>query len=136
MTVFDKDAIKSNKDMASLRFYKCNGIFSNKIFRTCPAYPKLHVANGEPLVSQPQEEIDYHQKTKGVSDQAVKLMNRIDFIEIIDSLEEVYIKDDFGIYIIYDCVLQDMKSIEDELCKVGSYFINKSEVLLDPQSKP
>jgi hypothetical protein len=49
MTVFDEHAIK-NKDMASLRFYKCNGMFSNKIFRTCPAYPKLHTANGEPLV--------------------------------------------------------------------------------------
>ena len=29
-----------------------------------------------------------------------------------------------------------MKSLEDELIKVGSYFVNKSEVLLDPASKP
>jgi hypothetical protein len=32
-------------------------------------------------------------------------MNRIDFIEINEELEEVYVRDDFGIYIIYDCVL-------------------------------
>ncbi len=63
-------------------------------------------------------------------------MNRIDFIEINEQLREVYVKDDFGIYIIYDCVLQDMKFLEDELCKVGSYFLHKAEVLLDPNSKP
>jgi hypothetical protein len=63
-------------------------------------------------------------------------MNRIDFIEINEELEEVYVRDDFGIYIIYDCVLQDMKCLEDELCKVGSYFLHKSEVLFDQSSSP
>jgi hypothetical protein len=63
-------------------------------------------------------------------------MGRIDFVEIDESLEEVYIKDDFGIYILYDCVLQDMKFLEDELCKVGSFYLHKSEVLIDPKSKP
>lgn len=63
-------------------------------------------------------------------------MNRIDFIEINDTLQEVYVKDDFGIYIMYDCVLQDMKFMEDELIKLGSYYINKSEVLIDPKKRP
>jgi hypothetical protein len=39
-------------------------------------------------------------------------MGRIDFFEVNEQLKEVYVKDDFGIYIIYDCVLQDMKFIE------------------------
>ena len=45
--------------------------------------------------------------------------------------EEVYVKDDFGIYIMYDAVLQDMKQMEDDLVKIGSYFIQKQEVLQD-----
>lgn len=59
-------------------------------------------------------------------------MGRIEFIEINEQLKEVYIRDDFGIYIIHDCVFQDMKSLEDELIKLGSYYIHKSEILQDP----
>ena len=62
-------------------------------------------------------------------------MGRIEFVEINENTGEVFIKDDFGIYIIYDCVLQDMKCLEEELIKVGSYFIQKGEVLLDPYQK-
>lgn len=62
-------------------------------------------------------------------------MGRIETVEINEKEKEVYIKDDFGIYIIYDCVLQDMKYLEEELCKVGSLFLNKSELLLDPSEQ-
>lgn len=59
-------------------------------------------------------------------------MGRIEFIELDEEKMEVYIKDDYGIYIMYDCVLQDMKCLEDELIKIASFFLHKSEVLLDP----
>jgi len=39
-------------------------------------------------------------------------MGRIDFVEIEESTQEVFIKDDLGVYIIYDCVLQDMQTLE------------------------
>lgn len=61
-------------------------------------------------------------------------MGRIDFIELNEDLMEVYVRDDFGIYIVYDCVLQDMKTLEDEICKIGSHYLNKTELLLDPTS--
>ena len=32
-------------------------------------------------------------------------MGRIEFVEINEAIKEVYIKDDFGSYILYDCVL-------------------------------
>lgn len=62
-------------------------------------------------------------------------MGRIDFIEINEDEMEVYVKDDFGIYVVYDCVLQDMKVLEDELCRIASHYLNKTEVLLDPTSQ-
>ena len=71
----------------------------------------------------------------GVSEKSLKLMGRIDKVELDEKKEEVYIKDDFGVYIIYDCVLQDMKGIEDELIKIASYFLSKSEVLQDVHSE-
>lgn len=59
-------------------------------------------------------------------------MGRIDHIELNEITHEVYVKDDFGVYIMYDCVLQDMQSLEGELCKIASFYLNKSELLLDP----
>jgi hypothetical protein len=43
-------AIENIKDMASLRSYKLNGLFNNKVFSTCPSHPKFHASHGEPLV--------------------------------------------------------------------------------------
>jgi hypothetical protein len=134
MTVFDSKAIGNMKDMASLRMYKCNGFFNNRVFSTCPAYPKFHDTYGEPTQHSPECDVN-NQETyakSGVSERSVKLMGRIDTIEINEEIQEVYVKDDFGIYILYDCVFQDMKGLEEELIRVGSYYINKSEVLLDP----
>ena len=58
-------------------------------------------------------------------------MGRVDHIELDEEQEEVYVKDDFGVYILYDCVLQDMQGMEEELVKICSYYIHKSEVLQD-----
>ena len=56
-------------------------------------------------------------------------MGRVDHIELDEVQEEVHVKDDFGVYILYDCVLQDMKGMEEELIKICSYYINKAEEL-------
>ncbi len=62
-------------------------------------------------------------------------MGRIDHVEISEETQEVFVKDDLSIYIIYDCVLQDMSTLEEELCKIASYYINRAEVLIDPTAK-
>lgn len=50
MMVFDFENLSDLKNMASLRHYKCNGLFNNKVFSTCPSFPKFHSSHGEPLV--------------------------------------------------------------------------------------
>lgn len=136
MTVFDEEVIAEMKDMATLRGYKTNGLFNNRIFDTCPSFPKFHATHGEPIVRMSEaEEMDRTSQGKSIADRSIKLMGRIDFFEVNERLKEVYVKDDFGIYIIYDCVLQDMKFIEQELLKVGSYFLHRSEALLDPEKQ-
>lgn len=132
MTVFDPKVIQGMKNMASVRMYKCNGTFNNKVFSTCPAAPKFHCTFGEPTMRQTEdEEMDNKKSQGGITKQSLKLMGRIDHIELDEQLEEVYVKDDFGIYIIYDCVMQDMKCMEEEMIKICSYYINRAEVLQD-----
>ena len=43
----------------------------------------------------------------------------------------ILVKDDFGIYIIYDCAFLDVESLENEIVKIASFFINKIEPVLD-----
>ena len=71
---------------------------------------------------------------KYATDESIKLMGRVDHIEIDEKNKEVYIKDDFGIYILYECVLGDMKDLEDEILKIGSYYIGKHEQLVNTET--
>jgi hypothetical protein len=133
MMVFEEKIIQELKDMASLRNYKSNGLFSNKVLETCPSYPKYHAMHGEPLSHLPlDEEISRGNQFRSISENSINLMGRIEKIEIDESAKEVYIKDDFGLYIMYDCVLQDMTCLEKELVRIGSYFLHRAEVLQDP----
>ena len=50
-------------------------------------------------------EMDAKKSQGGITKQSLKLMGRVDHIELDEAQEEVYIKDDFGVYILYDCVL-------------------------------
>ena len=136
MAVFDQKVINNMKDMASVRMYKCNGTFNNKVFSTCPSVPKFHCTFGEPTMRQTEDlEMDAKKSQGGITKQSLKLMGRVDHIELDEAQEEVYIKDDFGVYILYDCVLQDMKFMEEEMIKICSFFINKSEVLQDTHTE-
>ena len=70
---------------------------------------------------------------KHISDEGVKLMGRVDHAEIFEKTREVYVKDDFGIYVLYECSMQDMRDLEDELLKIGSYYIAKHEYLVNTE---
>lgn len=41
------------------------------------------------------------------------------------------VKDDFGIHVLYDSAFTDMRTMEQELLKICSFYINKAEPLLD-----
>ena len=57
------------------------------------------------------------------------------YFEEIDEIVEysdklIRIKDNKGNYIIYEATLSDMKQLEDEFCKIGTYYIQKKEKLI------
>ena len=49
--------------------------------------------------------------------------------------EDVLIRDENGILLVYDAALQDMAEVEKELVKIGTYFIRKQEFILDVEIK-
>ena len=69
MTVFDDKLLKEMKNMATLKMYKSNGLFSNRVFDTCPSYPKYHAVHGEPVERMTlDEEFDRKTQFKSVSE--------------------------------------------------------------------
>ena len=38
----------------------------------------------------------------------------------------VHVRDSVGLYVIYDCALDDLKELEEEILSIGSYFIDKA----------
>jgi hypothetical protein len=83
LTVFDQKVIQEMVDMPSVRQYKNNGYFNSQIMQTCPAFPKVHFAFGEATVRETEDlETDHSKKRGGISEKSIKLMGRIDKIEL------------------------------------------------------
>lgn len=62
--------------------------------------------------------------------QAMKLMGRIDKIEE-NSNGYFIVTDDYQVNLMYDATFADMRSLEQEMLKIVSFYINKIEPLQD-----
>ena len=40
----------------------------------------------------------------------------------------VHVRDAIGLYVVYDCALEDIKELEEEIVAIGSYFIEKASL--------
>jgi hypothetical protein len=58
-------------------------------------------------------------------------MDTRDKVVVDETKEEITIIDNYGIKIVYEEALNDMMEIEEELLKIGSYYINKHEFVGD-----
>lgn len=55
------------------------------------------------------------------------MMGRSDHI-VYNKHHDLYlVKDDFGVCVLYDCTILDLGNLEQDLVRIGSYFINKTE---------
>ena len=58
------------------------------------------------------------------------LLGRIDFYKE-HSDTTMLVQDDYGVNIMYDCAMADMRVLEQEMLLIISYFINKIEPTQD-----
>jgi len=71
--------------------------------------PRFHASFGEPSEITPSYvERDREHYNSSISKESLKLINRIDTIEIDIAKKEVFVMDDFRIYILYECAFTDM----------------------------
>ena len=100
----------SSFSLVDLKKIRLRGNFHEKHLSTCPILPRFHATFGEPSEIQPEyvQKDREEAKEEQISRGAMKYLNRIDHIEIDEKRSEVFVKDDFGIYLMYECSLSDM----------------------------
>jgi len=114
-------------DLKKIRY---RGKFHEKNLSTCPILPRFHASYGEPSEVGPNFQ-EHEKMSHSVPKDSMKMMNRVDHVEIDIEQQEVLIKDDYNIYIMYECALSDMQVLEEEMLRIGSYYISRLEELYD-----
>ena len=64
-------------------------------------------------------------------DETQKLVGRADKIYKHKETDLMLVIDDFDIHILYDASIKDLKTLEKEVLKICSFYINKMEPLID-----
>ena len=108
--------------------YKYNGLFNPHSLSTCPMLPKYHRTFGRPsLYESLSGEVDRKTRPLHQSEEMACLMVKRDKIIVDSEKQLVRIYNEFGQPIMYDESINDMVALEEELIKIGSYFINQHE---------
>jgi hypothetical protein len=121
-----------NDPLVDINKYRFNRRFQNYLHTTCPIVPKFHSTFGQPIRRQEiSMDIDNGRNTDSQKMENKKLVGRVDKIYMHHGTKVNLVKDDFGVHVLYDAAFADMRSMETELLKVCSFYINKAEPLLD-----
>ena len=127
----DNDEIDvSASDPVTINSYKYNGLFNPHALSTCPTLPKHHRTFGRPNIYESvSAEVDRKTKLLSTAEEMQCLMVKRDKILVIEEKQEVRVFNEFGQPIVYSEAMSDMVALEEELIKIGSYFINQHEYL-------
>jgi hypothetical protein len=133
------EALEAESDIdhfVSIKGFKHKKLFKPKITASSPCLPKLHSAfEGDPDIYEVSEEQDIRSSGQLPSESAKSLRGRIWQRKFDDNNDDVQIIDEDGIVIMYDSSLHDIVSVEEELIKIGTFYIQKQEYLIDAEIK-
>lgn len=115
----------------TINCYKYNGRFDANVLSTCPMLPKYHRTFGRPnLYESMREEFDRKNNNANHSMEEMKsLIVKRDRILVVEERKEVKVMNEYGQPIVYNEALSDMVALEEELIKIGSFFINQHEYM-------
>ncbi len=111
-----------------------SGHFNHLMLNTCPVMPPFHSKHGEPVEDkgfQPdfstfKEAADIH-----ITNKSAYLLTRMDTFKVNTETKEIFVIDDFGMHIMFDCSLDDMMNLDNQILKIATYFVRKTEADFD-----
>ena len=116
-------------DPVTINCYKYRGLFNAQTLSTSPMLPKYHRTFGRKnLYESVSAEIDRKTVIRS-SAEMQSLMVKRDRIIVEEEKQHVRVLNEFAQPIIYSEAITEMVALEEELIKIGSYFINQHEYL-------
>lgn len=133
------EALEGESDIdhfISIKGFKHKKMFKPIITASSPCLPKLHTAfEGVSQHYPASEEDDSNNSGELPSEKAKRLRGRICKREFTADFFDVKIVDEEGVSIMYDAALHDLVSLEEELIKIGTFYIQKQEYIVDIEIK-
>ena len=127
------ETIDITKDsLVDINKYRFDGRFVSHYYSTCPIVPHYHQTFGQPVDRQEASayfEITHNKDVR--RDETEKLVGRQDMIYKHKQTDLTLVKDDFDVNILYDVSFKDLITLENEVLKICSFYINKIEPILD-----
>ena len=130
----EQDKNSMMKNLVDLKKWKYKNKFNYMMLNTCPIMPPFHSKHGEPVDDkflQP-DFTDFKSTSKmHITNKSTYLLTRMDTIKVDTEKKEIYVVDDYGMYLMFDCSLDDMNSLDKELLKISTYYVKKNEAEFD-----
>ena len=119
---------EERQNPVTIKAYKYNGLWDPEATSTCPLIPKHHRTYGRPsLYETMAKEVDRKTHPLHAQREMESLAIKRDRIVVDQALEEIQVINEFGQKIIYSESLNDLVELEEELIKIGSFYINQHE---------
>jgi hypothetical protein len=121
------------KDPISLKGYKFNKCFNPLLSSTNPSLPKFHTTFGRPnLYEEVSQEVERNQGNWRYQGRPIvaykdRLLFQTGSKGFLDC--DISVMDEHGIKVVYEETLNDMIQLEEEMMKIGSFYLNKAELL-------
>lgn len=131
---FSEPQAKYVNDLVDLKQWKYKNQFNARMLATCPVMPLFHSRHGEPLDDKHLYADYYDSKSINkfhLTRQSTLLLTRMDTYRVTEATREILVVDDYGMHVMFDCSLADMVALDEQLLKVGTFFIRKNEQELD-----
>ena len=120
------------EDPLSIKGYKFNKRFNPITSSTCPCLPRYHTTYGRPTLYEEvstaveRREDSWRYEAQPIAAYKDKLVFQDDGAGILNCT--ISVLDAHGIQVVYEESINDMVQLEEEMIKIGSYFLNKAEL--------
>jgi len=118
--------------VVDLKKWKSNksGNYNEMMLATCPIMPPFHSKHGESLEDRrlnPDNTDTESASNVHITSRSYHLLTRMDTFKVDQATGEIFVIDDFGMHVMFDCSLEDMQTLDKHLLQIATYYVKKTE---------
>ena len=128
----NNEVIQQKHHVIDIKKWKSSkgGVFNEIMLSTCPVMPSFHSKHGEPMEERgfnPETTDSENMSNIHITNRSSHLLTRMDTFKVDQSTGEIFVIDDYGMHVMFDCSLEDMTLLDLELLKIATYYVKRTE---------